>query len=250
MVPRNTAFGSGLDASERMRTSSRSLSSRSMVPMNTAPPDDLDGDGGEAARRLGFDGALFVPSAVPDAAALGFAPETAPPSAVFFLGARLRRRLFFSVLAASPPGGAVAPSPSEAAARFRANGTRRVICGPGVRARRGATGATTRADIPVAPLVLPGLAPCVTRACEAAACAIMTDGVLRWCRDAVPSSRAGRWPFYRQEVIRLFIHGWLTAAQRFYSPCACHNGTEYLLLKVLNYPIIMIKRVYTSHQKL
>ena len=89
--------------------------------MNTAPPDDLDGDGGEAARPLGFDGALFVSSAVPDAAALGLAPETAPPSAVFFLGARLRRRLFFSVLAAPPPGGAVAPSPSEAAARFRAN---------------------------------------------------------------------------------------------------------------------------------
>ena len=194
MVPRNTAFGSGLDASERMRTSSRSLSSRSMVPMNTAPPDDLDGDGGEAARPLGFDGALFVSSAVPDAAALGFAAETAPPSAVFFLGARLRRRLFFSVLAAPPPGGAVAPSPSEAAARFRANvGVRRVICGPGVRARRGATGATTRADIPVAPLVLPGLAPCVTRACEAAACAIMTDGVLRWCRDAVcrPAEQGG-----------------------------------------------------------
>ena len=90
--------------------------------------------------------------------------------------------------------GGVAPSPSEAAARFRANvGVRRVICGPGVRARRGATGATTRADIPVAPLVLPGLAPCVTRACEAAACAIMTDGVLRWCRDAVcrPAEQGG-----------------------------------------------------------
>jgi hypothetical protein len=72
-------------------------------------------------------------------------------------------------------------------------GVRRVICGPGVRARRGATGATTRADIPVAPLVLPGLAPCVTRACEAAACAIMTDGVLRWCRDAVcrPAEQGG-----------------------------------------------------------
>jgi hypothetical protein len=28
------------------------------------------------------------------------------------------------------------------------------------------------------------------------------------------------------------------------------SGTEYLLLKVLNYQIIMIKRVYTSHQKL
>ena len=116
-------------------------------------------------------------SAAFDAAALGFAAETAPPSAVFFLGARLRRRLFFSVLAAPPPGGAVAPSPSEAAARFRANVGRRVVCATGVRARRGATGATTRADIPVAPLVLPGLTPCVTRACETAACAIMTDGV-------------------------------------------------------------------------
>ena len=224
MVPRNTAFGSGLDASERMRTSSRSSSSRSMVPMNTAPPDDLDGDGGEAARRLGFDGALFVSSAVPDAAALGLAPEMAPPSAVFFLGARLRRRLFFSVLAAPPPGGAVAPSPSEAAARFRANGTRRVICRPpGVRARRGATGATTRADIPVAPLVLPGLTPRVTRACEAAACAIMTDGVA-WCRDAVPCSRAAAVAFLPPRSYPALHRVWLTAAQRFSSPCACQVG--------------------------
>jgi hypothetical protein len=74
-----------------------------MVPMNTAPPDDLDGDGGEAARPFGLE--LFVSSAAFDAAALGLAPETPPPSAVFFLGARLRRRLFFSVPAAPPPGG-------------------------------------------------------------------------------------------------------------------------------------------------
>ena len=190
-------------------------------------------------------------SAVPDAAALGFAAETAPPSAVFFLGARLRRRLFFSVLAAPPPGGAVAPSPSEAAARFRANvGVRRVICGPGVRARRGATGATTRADIPVAPLVLPGLAPCMTRACEAAACAIMTDGALRWCRDAVcrPAEQGGgllpprSYPALHSRV----AHGSAEVLLTLHTS----KGREYLLLKVLNSKIIMIKRVYTSHQEL
>jgi len=81
-----------------------------------------------------------VSSAAFDAAALGLAPETPPPSAVFFLGARLRRRLFFSVPAAPPPGGAVAPSPSEAAARFRANVGRRVVCATGARARRGRDG--------------------------------------------------------------------------------------------------------------
>ena len=127
MVPRNTALGSGLDARERIKESSRASSSRSIVPMNTAPPLPL--------------GPPFVAAPPP-------APPPASASAAFFFGARLRRRLFFFSGRAPVPA-----SPSVAAAnapRRRGVATRDAVIETRD-ARKGATGATPRALMPDAP---------------------------------------------------------------------------------------------------
>ena len=122
MVPRKTADGSGRDARERIKESSRASSSRSIVPMNTAPPLRLAGS------------------------------PLASASAAFFFGARLRRRLFFfsgrgaPVPSASPPVAAGANAP-----RRRDVATTRFAVIETADARKGATGATPRALMPDAP---------------------------------------------------------------------------------------------------
>ena len=122
MVPRKTADGSGRDARERIKESSRASSSRSIVPMNTAPPLRLAGS------------------------------PLASASAAFFFGVRLRRRLFFfsgrgaPVPSASPPVAAGANAP-----RRRDVATTRFAVIETADARKGATGATPRALMPDAP---------------------------------------------------------------------------------------------------